>query len=297
MAPLDRRSLLVGGAAFGAALAAPARAARTRRDLKLALKYGMIREGESVRERFEIARDAGFHGIEMDSPSDLDLDEVLAARDATGLAIPGVVDSVHWSDTLSHPEAEVRARGAAALVRALEDCKALGGTSVLLVPAVVDAQVSYDQAWERSTAELKRVLPRAEELGVAIAFENVWNQFLLSPLEAARYVDQFASPLVGWHFDVGNVVNYGWPEQWVRILGPRILKLDIKEYSRAKRDAEGLWKGFGVEIGDGDCGWPAVVAALDEIGYGGWATAEVGGGDAARLADIAARMRRVLGVA
>lgn len=297
MAPLDRRSLLVGGAALGAALAAPARAARTRRDLKLALKYGMIREGDSVRERFEIARDAGSHGIEMDSPSDLDLDEVLAARDATGLAIPGVVDSVHWSDTLSHPEAEVRARGAAALVRALEDCKALGGTSVLLVPAVVDAQVSYDQAWERSTAELKRVLPRAEELGVAIAFENVWNQFLLSPLEAARYVDQFASPLVGWHFDVGNVVNYGWPEQWVRILGPRILKLDIKEYSRAKRDAEGLWKGFGVEIGDGDCGWPAVVAALDEIGYGGWATAEVGGGDAARLADIAARMRRVLGVA
>jgi hexulose-6-phosphate isomerase len=164
------------------------------------------------------------------------------------------------------------------------------------VPAVVNAEVGYDQAWERSSEEIARVLPRAAELGVAIAIENVWNQFLLSPLEAARYIDQFESPSIGFHFDVGNVVNYGWPQQWVRILGSRILKLDIKEFSRAKRDREGLWKGFEVEIGDGDCGWPAVVAALDEVGYRGWATAEVGGGDAARLADIARRMRRVLGV-
>ena len=294
MQPLDRRRLLAAGAALGATLALPARAARRRRDLRLALKYGMIQQGSSVLERFQIARDAGFAGIEMDSPSDLDLDEVIAARDATGLEIPGVVDSVHWRDTLSHPDAEVRARGVAGLEQALDDCVRLGGTSVLLVPAVVNAEVTYDQAWERSTAELRRVVPRAEELGVAIAFENVWNQFLLSPLEAARYVDQFESEHVGFHFDVGNVVNYGWPEQWVRILGPRILKLDIKEYSRAKRDAEGLWKGFQVKIGDGDCGWPAVVAALDEIGYSGWATAEVGGGDAERLTDIAARMRRVL---
>jgi L-ribulose-5-phosphate 3-epimerase len=296
MAPLDRRRLLAAGAALGAAWARPARAARARRDLRIALKYGMFGAGASVRERFEVARAAGFEGVEMDSPSELDLDEVLAARDATGLAIPGVVDSVHWNDTLSHPDAEVRARGSEALVRALEDCARLGGTSVLLVPAVVTREVSYDQAWERSTAELARVLPRAEELGVAIAIENVWNQFLLSPLEAARYLDQFESPAIGFHFDVGNVVTYGWPEHWVRILGRRILKLDVKEYSRARRDAEGLWKGFQVEIGEGDCGWPAVVAALDEVGYTGWATAEVPGGDARRLADVAARMRRVLGL-
>jgi hexulose-6-phosphate isomerase len=296
MSTLDRRSLLAGSAALGAALTLPALAAPRRRELRLALKYGMIEGGASVREKFEIARDAGFAGIEMDSPSDLDLDEVIAARDASGLAIPGVVDAVHWRDTLSHADADVRARGAAALVRALEDCKRLGGSSVLLVPAVVNAEVGYDQAWERSSEEIARVLPRAAELGVAIAIENVWNQFLLSPLEAARYIDQFESPSIGFHFDVGNVVNYGWPQQWVRILGSRILKLDIKEFSRAKRDREGLWKGFEVEIGDGDCGWPAVVAALDEVGYRGWATAEVGGGDAARLADIARRMRRVLGV-
>jgi hexulose-6-phosphate isomerase len=164
---------------------------------------------------------------------------------------------------------------------------------VLLVPAVVNQDVRYDQAWERSRAEIQRVLPRAVERGVKIAFENVWNQFLLSPLEAARYVDSFESAAVGWYLDVGNVVNYGWPEQWVRILGKRILKLDIKEYSRKRRDAEGLWKGFDVELGEGDCGWPAVMAALDEIGYAGWGTAEIPGGGRERLSEIAARMERI----
>src|SRR5690606_23282712 len=88
------------------------------------------------------------------------------------------------------------------------------------------------------------------------------------------------------YFDVGNVVNFGWPEQWVRILGRRIVKLDVKEFSRSKRDAEGLWKGFDVEIGEGDCDWPAVMAALDEVGFAGWATAEVAGGGRERLAGI-----------
>ena len=124
----------------------------------------------------------------------------------------------------------------------------------------------------------------------------MWNNFLLSPLEAARYVDGFESAWIGWYFDVGNVVRYGWPDQWIRILGGRILKLDIKEYSREKRDNEGLWKGFNVEIGDGDCDWPAVRAALRDIGYEGWATAEVRGGDEARLSDIAKRMNGALGL-
>ena len=221
---------------------------------------------------------------------------MLAARDATGLEIPGVVDSVHWNKTLGDPDPKVRAEGLAALETALRDCKRYGGTSVLLVPAVVSKAISYADAWERSQAEIRKALPLAAELGVTIAFENVWNHFLLSPLEAARYVDAFESPRVGWHFDVGNVVNYGWPDQWIRTLGPRIKKLDVKEFSRKKRDAEGLWKGFDVEIGDpeGDCDWPAVRKALAEIGYSGWAAAEVKGGDEARLKDVAARMDRVL---
>ena len=158
---------------------------------------------------------------------------------------------------------------------------------------MVTKQVSYADAYARSQKEIRRVLPLAEELGVKIAFENVWNQFLLSPLEAARYVDEFESDSVGWYFDVGNVVNYGWPEQWVEILGKRILKLDIKEYSRKRRNDEGLWKGFGVKLLEGDCDWPSVMRALDQVGFQGWATAEVGGGPRERLAEIADRMDRI----
>ena len=165
---------------------------------------------------------------------------------------------------------------------------------MLLVPAVVNKQVSYVDAYRRSQEEIRTVLPLAAELEVTIAIENVWNNFLLSPIEAARYLDELESPWVGWHFDVGNVVNYGWPEQWIRTLGRRIVKLDVKEFSRAKRDAEGLWKGFQVELLEGDCDWPMVGAALREIGYKGWATAEIPGGGAERLTDIAARMDRIL---
>src|SRR3989442_91607 len=131
----------------------------------------------------------------------------------------------------------------AAPQKALQDAKDLGCPAVLLVPAVVNKKVSYAEAYTRSQVQIPKAVPLAEELGVKIAIENVWNQFLLSPLEAARYVDEFQSPWVGWHFDVGNIITYGWPEQWIRILGKRIQKLHIKEYIRKKRDAEGLCKG------------------------------------------------------
>lgn len=264
------------------------------RNIRKAVKYGMVSIDGSVRDRFHLVKDLGFDGIELDSPNNLDNEEVLAARDAVGLPIHGVVDSVHWHHTLSDPDPAVRAKGVAGLQTAIRDCKAYGGDTVLLVPAVVNKQVSYDDAYHRSQAEIRKALPLAEELGINIAFENVWNQFLLSPMEAARYVDEFESPRVGWYFDVGNIVNYGWPEHWVRIIGTRIMKLDIKEFSRSKRNDEGLWKGFQVELGEGDCDWPTVMKALDAIGYRGWATAEVGGGGRDRLADIAARMDRIL---
>lgn len=264
--------------------------------VKKALKIGMIQGGSSLAEKFDIAKQAGFDGVELDSPGPYAAAEVKAATDATGLVVPGVVDSVHWRDTLSHPDPAVRAKGVAGLETAIRDCKAFGGTSVLLVPAVVKKEVSYADAHARSQAEIRKVLPLAEELNIQIAFENVWNNFLLSPLEAARYSDEFDSPLVGWHFDIGNIVNYGWPEHWIRTLGHRIFKLDVKAFSRTKRNDEGLWKGFAVEIGDDadDCGWPEIRRALDDIGYRGWAAAEVGGGDLPRLTDVAQRMDRVL---
>jgi len=158
----------------------------------------------------------------------------------------------------------------------------------------VRKDVSYDNAWTRSQSEIRKAIPLAEELGVKIAIENVGNYFLMSPLEAARFVDEFRSEAVGWHFDIGNVVAWGWPEHWIRILGKRIINVHIKEYSRAKRDNEGTRKGSQVELLEGDCDWPTVMKALDEAGFRGWAIAEVPGGDAERLKFLAERMDRVL---
>lgn len=269
---------------------APVYAAATAPKLKKAVKFGMIREDLSILGKFELLKELGFDGVELDAPSDLDRNEVLRARDATGLPIHGVVDSVHWQQTLGDPDPAVRAAGLEGLRAALQDAHAYGATTVLLVPAVVKKEISYADAYCRSQEEIRKALPLAEELGVRIALENVWNQFLLSPLEYARYIDEFESPWIGAYFDIGNIVNYGWPEHWIRTLGPRIMKLDVKEFSRKKRDEEGLWEGFKVEIGDGDCDWPAVRQALTDIGYEGWATAEVPGGDRNRLAKIASRM-------
>ncbi len=298
----ERRSLLVGacalalGANSGANASANviAQAPAPRRKLRKACMLYMCKGGKTLREKFELLKRAGFDGVELDSPSPIPLEEIVAARDATGLAVCGVVDSVHWRQSLADPDAEVRKQAVAALETALRDCHALGGDSVLLVPAIVNQRVSYDQAYERSQAELRRVLPLAAELRVKIGIENVWNDFLLSPLEAARYVDELESPWVGWHLDCGNVVTYGHAEQWVRILGPRLVKLHIKDYSRKRRDEEGRWKGFEVALGEGDVDWPAVVRALDECGYRGWASAEVAAGDEAHLRDVVERMARLL---
>ncbi len=284
-------SLAAGGMA---PLRASARAVSQRGRIKKAVKFGMVEEDLSILEKFKLLKRLGFDGVEMDSPSDLDRDEVIQARDESGLPIHGVVDSVHWRKTLSDPDPAVRAEGLDGLKTALDDAHAYSATTVLLVPAVVNKKVSYAEAYDRSQAEIRKVLPMAEEVGVKIAFENVWNSFLLSPLECARYIDEFESDWIGWYFDVGNIVNYSWPEHWIRTLGPRILKVDIKEYSREKRDNEGPYAGFRVPLGEGDCDWPAVVEALEEIGYEGWGTAEIPGGDTARLRDIAERMDRIL---
>lgn len=251
-------------------------AARSRPHLKKGLMYNSFRgptaDKLSVRQKFELARDAGFQGIEIRAA--MNQTEVLAARDATGIAIPSVTGAVHWVKPLSDPNPSVRETGLESLKQGLRDAKAYGASSVLLVPAVVSKDVSYVDAYQRSAAEIAKALPLAESLGVAIAIENVWNQFLLSPLEAAAFVDSFKSPMVRWHFDVGNVVNQGWPEQWIRVLGPRILKVHVKEYSRKLRDAKGPRAGFDVELMQGDSDWPSVMRALDDVKYSGWMITE-----------------------
>lgn len=291
---MDRRDFLAGTLAAAAWAALPKPPAYAGSGLKKAVKLGMVEGEGTLLEKFTLLKRLGFDGVEMDSPNGFDLQEVLDARDRSGLPIHGVVDSVHWRKTLGDPDAAVRAEGLEGLRAALRDARAYGASTVLLVPAVVNERIAYDDAYTRSQAEIRKALPLAAELGVRIALENVWNQFLLSPLEFARYIDSFESPWIGAYFDIGNVVNFGWPEQWIRILGPRILKLDVKEFSRKKRNDEGLWAGFRVELGEGDVDWPAVRAALAEIGYRGWATAEIPGGPEPRLRDIAERMNRIL---
>lgn len=299
MRGIDRRTFVGFTIAGAAGLAIGNRPALTQRErwIRKALKVGMIAGGNTIAEKFAIAREAGFDGVELDSPGPFDAGAVLAAMEATGLSVPGVVLSTHWNKPFNHPDASVRAEADAALATALRDCESVGGTSVLVVPAVVNESMGYADAYRLSQEAMRRAAPLAAQLGVSIAFENVWNNFLLSPLEAARYSDELneglESPVFGWHFDIGNIVNYGWPEQWIEALGRRIMKLDVKDFSRARRNDEGLWKGFGVEIGDGDAGWDRVGAALRKIGYRGWAAAEVGGGDLERLSDIARRMDRV----
>ncbi|MGB3852304.1 MAG: sugar phosphate isomerase/epimerase family protein [Tunicatimonas sp.] len=264
--------------------------------IKKSLKYSMVEEEMPIADQFRMLVDIGFDGVEMDAPSELNVDKVLAAKEKTGLEIPGVINSAHWKSPLSDPDPAVRARCVAATETALRDCQAYGGTTVLLVPGVVKETVSYAEAYRRSQREIRNLLPVAEETGVKIALENVWNNFLLSPLEAARYVDELESDYVGWYFDVGNVVRYGWPEHWIATLGSRILKLDVKEYSRKKQQDEGIWKGFDVELMEGDCRWPEVNKALSAIGYSGWASAEVPGGNRDRLQHISKKMDAIFGL-
>jgi L-ribulose-5-phosphate 3-epimerase len=293
---LTRRTFLqTTGVGAAAALTGGStlRAADPPLKLRKAVKYSMVGGNAPLAEKFKMLKEIGFEGIDMDRAADHD--EVRRAQDSSGLVVHGVVDYVHWKMPLSDPNPAVRAEGVEGLKTALRDCKVYGGDTVLLVPAVVNKQVSYAEAYERSQAEIRKALPLAEELNIRILFENVWNNFLLSPLETARYIDEFESPFVGSYFDVGNIIRYGWPEHWIQILGKRIGKLDIKEYSRKIADDEGVRKGFRAEIGDGEdgCDWPAVLKALKAIGYSGWATAEVRGGDRERLAEVSQRMDRI----
>jgi hexulose-6-phosphate isomerase len=286
MSPIDRRSFLRTSGAFAAAAALPvvsqAAGERTwRRAFMLGTSQGPILPD------FEMLREAGFQGVELISPNRLDRDEVLRARDKTGLVIHGVSGSRHWQDTLSDPDPAVVERGLAAIRKEFEDCKAYGGTTVLVVPAVVKKDVSYRDAYTRSQANIRKLLPDAERFGIKIAIEEVWNKFLLSPVEFARYIDEFESPWVGAYFDVGNVVEYGYPQEWIRELGKRILKIHIKEYAKDKR--------FNYLLGEGkEIDWDAVRQAILDVGYDGWITAEVPKRKLEEMKDVVARMDRVL---
>jgi hexulose-6-phosphate isomerase len=273
---MNRRTFIALGSAATVAATLPAlHAAQTKRRIRKGIMWGTVGVKGSVMEKAVAVKAAGFEGVEP--MGGMNQDEMVKALEATGLKAGSVCCHTHWAKPLSDPNPAVREVGLEGLRQSLRDAKRYGAPAVLLVPAVVNETVSYADAYKRSQDEIRKAIPLAEELGVRIAIENVWNNFLLSPLEAARYVDELQSPQVGWHLDCGNLVHYGWPEQWVRILGKRIATLHIKEYSRTKSDKTGKWTGFDVEFLKGDNNWPAIMKAIDEIGYQGWGIAEQGG--------------------
>jgi hexulose-6-phosphate isomerase len=289
---MNRRDFLKlgGGAAAGAALvptALAARATETKPKLHKAMMYATIGYPGTVLEKFRAVKAAGFEGVEP--MSHMKQDEVVEALEASGLKAASVCCNTHWGKPLSHPDAKVRKEGLEGLLRALKDARRYGATSVLLVPGIVNKEISYDDCWKRSIAEIRKAIPVAKDLGVKIAIENVWNEFITRPEQAKAYLDEIDSPQVGWHFDIGNTLRYSPPQTWIPILGKRILKLHFKEYSKRIR--------FDVKFLEGDNHWPAIMKALRQVGYNGWGITEQPGNqsqDAAGLKDLSRRMDRLL---
>lgn len=277
-APPSRRQFLATTAAAAGSLLLYAHAenAAPKRKLRKAMMYATIRFPGTVTEKFKAVREAGFEGIE--AMGGMNRQEVIDAYHSNGLEAASVCCHSHWKETLTHQDPEVRKRGIEGLLTTLQDAKAYGAGSILLVPGVVNAQVPYDVAYKRSQEAIREAIPLAKELQVRISVENVWNHFLLSPLEMARFIDEFDSPWVGSHFDIGNVVKEGWPEQWIHILGKRINRLHFKEFSIDKMNKEGPYKGFGVDFMTGSNNWKAIMQALDDVGYTGWCITEQGSG-------------------
>ena len=301
--PFSRRSF-IAGLSSSAVLAAsplvsaqqptssagsPAASGSSKLPIYKSAKWGMIEGCDTVLERFQLMKELGYDGLELASHAKVDPNEVRAASEATGLPMHGSVDSLHWNVRLSSPDAATREQSRKDLEFAIREVNACGGDSVLLVPGAVRGDdETHDDVWSRSIPEIRKVLPLASKMGVRVLIENVWNGFCETPEQARDYLDEIDSPWVGAYFDIGNCRKFGKSEDWIRVLGPRIVKLDVKDWG----DTEGFCK-----IGDGDVDWAEVRKALGEIGFSGWATAEVPGGKRERLADISRRMDKVFHLA
>jgi hexulose-6-phosphate isomerase len=292
MKTIDRRGFLESATALAAVAALRPREAAAAGGMKKALYVSMLPEKLGYRERFQMALDAGFEGVEIGTIADPKVaEEIKDAAAKTGLTIHSVMNADHWKYPLSSADAAVVAKSVTGMETSLHNAKLWGADSVLLVPAVVNPETSYQDAWTRSQKVVReRILPLAQELKVVIGMEEVWNKFLLSPLEMARYVDEFASPWVKAYLDVGNMVFYGFPQDWIRTLGARIVRVHIKDFKLDRPNGRFYWK----NLGEGDVDWPEVRKALAEVGYASWVTTEIEGGDAAYLKDVVARFDRFL---
>lgn len=289
-----RRRFLKYAAAFaaGAYLSGPRTASGGESrptGLLKACQFGMLGKELPNTEKLSLAKRCGFQGVELDAgqvPADLDAAKQLGeqARQA-GVPVHSVVYG-GWDAPFSDPRPEVADRGIAGMEKAMRGAKAMGADAVLLVPAVVTEAVGYADAYQRSQKNIRRLLPLAQELGVTIGVEEVWNKFLLSPVEFAKYVDEFDSPRLRAYFDVGNVILFGYAQDWIRTLGKRIVRIHLKDF---KRDGY-KW----TNLLEGDVNWRQVRKALAEVGYTGYMTTELSGGDEAYLTDLAGRIDQII---
>ncbi len=293
---LTRRDFLQAAAALSAVAALPARWASAAGSPKKAVLISMLPKDLSYADRFKMAVEAGFAGIEMRTVADAkEAEDIRTAATKSGLRIHSVMNADHWNYPLSSPDAEVVNKSVAGMETSLRNAKLWGAETVLLVPAVVNPQTSYKEAWVRSQKVIReRILPLAADLKVLVAVEEVWNKFLLSPLEFAQYVDEMKSPWIKAYCDVGNMVFYGYPQDWIRTLGSRIAKVHLKDFKLDRPNGKFNW----VNLGEGDIDWVEVRKAFNDVGYDGWMTTELsappGGGDAAYLKDVSARVDRFL---
>jgi len=247
----------------------------------------------SVLEKYRVMKEAGFEGVEP--MGGMNREEVLAALKETGLQAASVCCHTHWQKPLSAPDEATRKIGFDGLVQSLQDAKTYGAASVLLVPGVARDGVTYQQCFERSIVEIKKAIPVTRDAGVKIAIENVGNNFIMSPEQAIAYLDAINSEWVGWHFDIGNAGRVGPAERWINLLGKRIVRIHVKDFS-AKPTAPGARTGGRPKLLDGDTNWPAVMKALDGAGYSGWAISEQPAEQASDLEsarDLARRMDKI----
>ena len=292
---MNRRTFLQISAGAAAAAFIPPALAAPKRALRKAIMYSTIGLKGTVLEKFQAMKAAGFDGVEPMGA--MNRDEVVAALKETGLQAASVCDHIHWVKPLSAPDEGTRRLGLDGLVHSLHDAHAYGATSVLLVPGVARDGVNYRQCFERSITEIRKAIPVARDLGVKIAIENVGNDFILTPEQAVDYLDAIASEWVGWHFDIGNVGRRGpAAEKWIPLLGQRIVRVHVKDYSAKPADPAAKGGVVRPKLLDGDTNWPAVMAALDQAGYAGWAISEQPGNQAADVdtaRDLARRMDRI----
>jgi L-ribulose-5-phosphate 3-epimerase len=307
-----KKSIAATGAALGAASTAIANPSAARRAVPIAesvaqaasaaaskdagplpVKKGilvdMLPKDLSYTDRFKLARDVGFEALQVNTtPKPTDAIEIKRAAETAGMRIDSVMNIDHWKYPLSSADPAVVEKSLQGMRTSIHNANFWGAKYVLLVPGVVNAETSYRDAWTRSQTQIRKLLPLAEQLKVVIALEEVWNKFLLSPLEFATYVDEFHSPWVKAWFDVGNVVLYGYPQDWIRTLGHRIVDMHVKDFKH--RDDGYQW----VNLGEGDVNWPEVRKALSEIHYSGTIITELDGGDEAYLRDLSQRFDRLV---